>query len=661
MKFPLIAISILMIFLLLSATGQALPNTQLFVHRESNIYFSVTNFGIIGSQEGQFHDYEGYFDPAPGAEFPADSEIEHLFFGAIWIGAVVDTNDYPNQLDTLVSIGNDGWWGNIFELWPEEVPFGSIVRDSTLADEEIYAVYYDTVTSDIVVPDPNDQRPHIPIGLRITQHSMGWNFPGNDEFFIINYNLQNLYNRDLHDVWLGVYYDGDVFHSSEGSQGYQDDLCGFIEYGDHGIAWIADNDGQPNVGGQYGDSSSTGLMGMFLLGASESGLQTNFNWWISNVNAVYDWGPQLQSNFDIWGVFPGGGRGTPGGDAAKYQVMSNGERDYDQAFCALDHTGEGWITNAPNVDNLADGYDTRFLLSLGPLDIAAGDEERISIGYIGGHDLHTDPTNFAINLENNVGDSLSIVEYYNNLDFSDLFAKADLAQQFYQNLFVEVWPGDLDNNGIVEAADILPLAEFWHESGLLRDNVDYGWYAHETFSWSGFSDAVYADANGDGLINISDFPAICLNWGLTHDGIVYLDIDHGNYDIEAYRDVLMLLYNQVKNSDSGPQLEIRLFLENLLGLSLPEEFAVNQNYPNPFNLSTIISYRLPYRSEITLSVYNIAGQLVKELEYGIQEAGVHKAVWDGCDESGIEVSSGLYFYKFQSSDPVIIKKMMLLK
>ena len=198
-------------------------------------------------------------------------------------------------------------------------------------------------------------------------------------------------------------------------------------------------------------------MGMFLLGTSEANIQTNFNWWISNVNASYDWGPQLQSNFDIWGTFPGGGRGTPGGDVAKYQLMSNGERDYDQAFCALDHTGEGWISSVPNVDDIANGYDTRYLISFGPFDINSGEEERISIGYIGGHDFHTNPMNYALNLEDSVDDSLSIVEYYNNLDFTDLFAKADSAQQFYENLFVgscDYIVGDVNGSGGYNGLDI---------------------------------------------------------------------------------------------------------------------------------------------------------------------------------------------------------------
>ncbi len=411
-----------------------LPDAQLRVHSESNIYFSVTNFGIIGSQGGAYSDYEGNFPVAPGAEFPADSDIDHLFQGALWVGAVLDLDGDPNTLDTLVSVGNDGWWSNVMELWPPPEGYESMWRDSTLGDEEIWAVFYDTATDQsYVMPDPNDQRPHIPIGLEITRNSIGWRSNGYDELFILNYFIENIYDRDLHDLWIGIYYDGDVLHSSENpyspEEGAQDDLCGFIPYGEHGIAWIADNNGQP-YDGQFDYRSSTGVMGMLYLGSSEPDVQTNFNWWISNVNSELDWGPQLQENYD--GPYPGGGNGTPGGDVAKYKVLSNGETDYDQVYCALDFTDEGWIPPVANADDLANGYDTRFLISFGPLQIAAGEIETLTVAYLGGNDLHTDPDNYAENLQYNTDDSLSIEEYYSNLDFSDLLVKADTAYCYYQ-------------------------------------------------------------------------------------------------------------------------------------------------------------------------------------------------------------------------------------
>jgi hypothetical protein len=431
-----------------------LPDTQLRVHRASNVLFSVTNFGFIGSQDGTFRDEEGYFLVAPGAEFPAYSNIDYLFQGALWIGAVIDTTDDVGQpiLDTLVSVGNDGWWGNIFELFPPPPGITSMWRDSTHADEEIYALYSDTITDpSLVSPDPNDMRPHIPLGVTVHQHSMGWRSAGRNEIFIIDYLIENIGSRQLHDVWLGLYYDGDVYHSSENpygpEQGAQDDICGFIEHGvNRGIAWLADNDGQP-YNGVYDYRSPTGVMGMELLYPLE-GIQTNFNWWISNINAPLDWGPRLIENGTD--PFPGGGMGTPGGDKAKYKVMSNGEHDYDQAWCALYH--DGWIDPVSNAPDLANGYDTRFLISFGPMQILAGATRTVSLAYIAGANLHTDPDNYANNLRNHETDSVSIARYYDGLDFSDLIAKADTAYSLYQQV------------GIVRENPLLP-----RETSLLQN------------------------------------------------------------------------------------------------------------------------------------------------------------------------------------------------
>lgn len=408
-----------------------LPDTQLRVHHQSNIYFSVTNFGMIGSQGGDFDDYEGVFQVAPGAEFPAGSAIEHLFQGSIWIGAVVDTFPPNNMFDTLVSVGNDGWWGTIYELYPTTDDYISMWRDSSVADEEIYAVFSDTCTGTFVNPDPNDQRPHIPLGIEVVRHSLGWTDPVAEDVFIMEHTFRNMYDRELQNVWIAYYYDGDVFHPSDGANGYQDDLTGFLPYGDHGIAWLADNDGEP-FNGAFDSTSSTMVMGSFMLDCSEPNVDVNFNWWSSNVISDLDWGPQLASNYG--GPFPGGGNGTPGGDKAKYKVMSNGEIDYDQIYCALDFSGQGWIAPAPNGNDVADGRDARYLISFGPFQFQPAEVETLVIAYIGGNDLHTDPSNYVNNLQGHTQDSASIANYYNGLDFNDLIAKADMAIQLYQQM-----------------------------------------------------------------------------------------------------------------------------------------------------------------------------------------------------------------------------------
>ena len=94
--------------------------------------------------------------------------------------------------------------------------------------------------------------------------------------------------------------------------------------------------------------------------------------------------------------------------------------------------------------------------------------------------------------------------------------------------------------------------------------------------------------------------------------------------------------------------------------ALPSEYALNQNYPNPFNPTTTISLSLPVASDWTVAIYNVAGQMVKQYS-GAADAGVVNVVWDGKDNSGSTVASGIYFYKAAAANFSATKKMVLMK
>jgi len=88
---------------------------------------------------------------------------------------------------------------------------------------------------------------------------------------------------------------------------------------------------------------------------------------------------------------------------------------------------------------------------------------------------------------------------------------------------------------------------------------------------------------------------------------------------------------------------------------------LHQNYPNPFNPQTNISFYLSQDDSITLSIYNIRGQKVKDLYNGTMKSGMHSIVWNGRDKDNRQVSSGVYFYKLNTNHGSIQKKMLLLK
>ena len=101
--------------------------------------------------------------------------------------------------------------------------------------------------------------------------------------------------------------------------------------------------------------------------------------------------------------------------------------------------------------------------------------------------------------------------------------------------------------------------------------------------------------------------------------------------------------------------------------SLPSVFELNQNYPNPFNPSTTIRFVLPASTDggaalpTTLKIYNILGEAVKTLVDEPMSPGAYQKVWDGNDDQGNPVASGIYFYKLHSGNFTDTKKMVMMK
>jgi hypothetical protein len=110
------------------------------------------------------------------------------------------------------------------------------------------------------------------------------------------------------------------------------------------------------------------------------------------------------------------------------------------------------------------------------------------------------------------------------------------------------------------------------------------------------------------------------------------------------------------------ELVIRQVVVGLEDLEvLPTTFDVAQNYPNPFNPTTTINYQVPQVSDVKLVVYNILGQKVRTLVNDRMEPGYHSVVWDGRNEDGRTVASGIYIYRFEANEFTKTLKLMLLK
>ncbi len=95
--------------------------------------------------------------------------------------------------------------------------------------------------------------------------------------------------------------------------------------------------------------------------------------------------------------------------------------------------------------------------------------------------------------------------------------------------------------------------------------------------------------------------------------------------------------------------------------SFPKQFSLQQNYPNPFNPNTRISFDLFRSSEVELTIYNSLGKEITTLSQGKLNSGNHNFDWNGTDQSGKSVSSGLYVYKLKTENGFANKKMLLIK
>ncbi len=96
--------------------------------------------------------------------------------------------------------------------------------------------------------------------------------------------------------------------------------------------------------------------------------------------------------------------------------------------------------------------------------------------------------------------------------------------------------------------------------------------------------------------------------------------------------------------------------------ALPSDrFTLSQNFPNPFNISTRIEFELPRRASYSLTIYNVLGQVIRRWEDNAVPPGRYLLHWDGRDDYGCVVASGIYFYQLQAADFHEAKKMVLLK
>ncbi len=452
-------------------TSAASPAYCQAMHQIGKIVLTVNNNGTIGTgySKGSQDCFTG--DQLQSCEYPKGSRTTYLFAGLFWIGAVVGR-------DTLVSTGADGWAGSANEFHPDAAqaqnPKGMIYRsiidpssseyEGAISEEDFISVYYDTCSRDCqgLGRDAIDGRSHRPLNVEVTERSFAWSYKYAESFVLFDYAVKNIGTSRLKRVYMGIYVDADVLPQNN-PNGFDDDICGFrqslpafystsrCDWEDTiNIAWIADNDGdltaQPPV---------PNVTGTRIIRTPSDSLDVSFNWWVSNGNPSLDFGPRHRSDTRDLST---GGNGTPTGDRNKYAFLKNGEFDYDQVYTAIiEPTDTIWqYPNQTLAGDIADGFDTRYLLSFGPFDIEPGQVLPISFSFVGGEKFHSKNDNIG-NLPGHPD------AFYQNIDFSDFGYNSIWSSWVYDN------PGyDTDTDGFAGKYHICNASNdstcCWHDT-----------------------------------------------------------------------------------------------------------------------------------------------------------------------------------------------------
>ena len=171
------------------------------------------------------------------------------------------------------------------------------------------------------------------------------------------------------------------------------------------------------------------------------------------------------------------------------------------------------------------------------------------------------------------------------------------------------------------------------------------------------------DINGDGITNILDLILVAQHLGETSTPAAPAAL-HVSLSPETVQKWIDMAYAQ--NDGSVIFAQGIAMLERLLALMIPDKTVLRANYPNPFNPETWIPYHLASETEVRISIYDLRGVLVRQFNIGHQKAGYYtdrrKAVyWDGRNEIGEPVSSGIYFYTLTTDDYTGTRRMVILK
>ena len=184
----------------------------------------------------------------------------------------------------------------------------------------------------------------------------------------------------------------------------------------------------------------------------------------------------------------------------------------------------------------------------------------------------------------------------------------------------------------------------------------------------GESDVPGADLNNDGVVNIQDLVLVANGLGAVAAAPPARELTAAHVDQWlklARQEISPRIQSSVPQRDFSYERGIQV-LEQLRQSLIPKTTTLLPNYPNPFNPETWIPYHLANPSDVQITIYDARGTVVRQLDLGHQREGYYTsrsraAYWDGTNEIGESVASGLYFYQLQADNTSTLRKMLILK
>jgi len=279
-----------------------------------------------------------------------------------------------------------------------------------------------------------------------------------------------------------------------------------------------------------------------------------------------------------------------------------------------------------------------------------------------------------------------ILSLYNSV----IWLTGDTAAEYFTSADIEAMKHFMDNGGNffltgqALAAELVEKDSLFFENylkarrnGLYFSNVYVGVDGNPVFDGISFELLSYHHQyyrtaeqllpvnGGMAALYYNPFGGYC---GITYDGgykLVFLDFGYEDLDVIEWnnkpRDSLMARVLKFFKGDFTTDIG-----DEDNNLNLPTAFSLAQNYPNPFNPTTSISYSIPAKAgssqeNTALRIFNILGREVKTLVDEVQRAGDYTVRWDGTNNTGEKVTSGVYFYQLEHGNNKETKKMLLLK